>query len=115
MGEEFFGLNKASMTLVTLPAQDPPPFLGAHGLKIKIFWRAGFELGRCRKSAPLQVEEQLPPGLRALAHAVDQADQLLLAFRCRSDDQEQTLRLVFQSRKQARCRKRFDFKHASSQ
>src|SRR5436190_12863633 len=42
--------------------------------------------------------EQLPPGVRALAHAVDQADQLLLAFRCRTDDHEQTLRLVFQLR-----------------
>ena len=39
------------------------------------------ELGRHRKPTPLQVEKQLPPGLRTLAHAVDQADELLLAFR----------------------------------
>ena len=32
------------------------------------------ELGRHRESAPLQVEQQVLPGLRTLAHTVDQAD-----------------------------------------
>src|SRR5215203_6706839 len=30
--------------------------------------------------APPEVEQQLPPGLRALAHAIRQANKLLLAF-----------------------------------
>ena len=46
--------------------------------------------------APLQVEQQLLPGLRALAHAVDQADQLLVAFGGRADDDEQALRIVLE-------------------
>ena len=49
------------------------------------------ELGRRRKSAPLQVEEQFPPGLRTLAHTVDQADEFLLAFRRGADDDQQAL------------------------
>src|SRR5712671_2277380 len=50
------------------------------------------ELGRCRKSAPLQVEQQLPPGLRTLAYTVDQADQLFLALERGADDDQQALR-----------------------
>jgi hypothetical protein len=38
------------------------------------------ELGRPASPAPLQVEQQLFPGLRTLAHTVDQADQLLLVL-----------------------------------
>ena len=38
------------------------------------------ELGPNRKPAPLQVEEQLLPGLRTLAHTVDQSDEFLLAL-----------------------------------
>ena len=49
-----------------------------------------------RQPAPLQVEQQLAPGLRALAHPVDQADQLLPAFRRRADDDQQALRRVLQ-------------------
>jgi hypothetical protein len=49
------------------------------------------ELRRYRKPAPLQVEEQFPPGLGALAHAVNEADQLLLALRRGADDDQQAL------------------------
>jgi hypothetical protein len=52
------------------------------------------ELGRYRKPAPLQVEEQFPPGLGALAHAVDEADELFLALRRGADDNQQALGLV---------------------
>src|SRR5262249_24132300 len=55
------------------------------------------ELGRYRKPAPLQVEEQFPPGLGALAHAVDEADELLLALRRGPDDDEQALGFVVQA------------------
>jgi len=54
------------------------------------------ELGRHRKSAPLQVEQQLLPGLRTLAHAVDQTDQLLLALGRGADDEQQALRSVLE-------------------
>src|ERR1700740_3480908 len=54
------------------------------------------ELGRHRKSAPLQVEQQLFPGLRTLAHTVDQADQLLLALGRGTDDDQQALRSVLE-------------------
>jgi len=54
------------------------------------------QLRRHRKSAPLQIEQQLLPGLRALAHAVDQADQLLLALRRGADDDQQALRGVLE-------------------
>ena len=40
----------------------------------------------------LQVEEELLPGLGTLAHAVDQADQLLLALGRGADDDQQALR-----------------------
>jgi hypothetical protein len=33
-----------------------------------------------REPTPLQVEHQLPPGLGALAHAVDEADEFLLTL-----------------------------------
>ena len=46
--------------------------------------------------APPEVEQQVAPGLRALAHAVDQADQLLPAFRRRADDDEQALGVVLE-------------------
>src|SRR5271170_4425003 len=55
------------------------------------------EFGRYRKPAPLQVEEQFPPGLGALAHAVNEADELLLALRRGADDDQQALGLVLQS------------------
>jgi hypothetical protein len=51
---------------------------------------------RASAAAPLQVEEQLPPGLRTLAHAVDQADELLLALGRGSDDDQQALRGILE-------------------
>jgi len=39
------------------------------------------ELGRYRESAALQVEQQVLPGLRTLAHTVDQADRWLDRWR----------------------------------
>ena len=38
------------------------------------------EFGADRKPTPLEIEEQFPPGLSALAHAVDVADELLFAL-----------------------------------
>ena len=63
-GEAFFGLNNASMTLphtttffhcVTLPAQDPPPFLEAHSYKLKIFFGGRVPTATQRR-APTQHE-----------------------------------------------------------
>jgi hypothetical protein len=51
----------------------------------------GRELGAHREPATLPVEQELPPGLRALTHPVGQADQLLLAFRGSPDDDQQAL------------------------
>src|SRR3977135_2787574 len=42
------------------------------------------ELGTDHKPPSPQIEEHLLPGLRALADAVGQTDELLLAFRCRA-------------------------------
>src|SRR6266404_7322367 len=44
----------------------------------------------------LEVEEQLLPKSCALAHAVGEADQLLLALRCGANNDQQALRIVFQ-------------------
>jgi hypothetical protein len=54
------------------------------------------ELGTHGEPAPLEVEQQFAPGLRALAHAVDEADELLLAFGRGADDDQQALRGVFE-------------------
>src|SRR6266536_1267852 len=54
------------------------------------------EFGSHREPTPLQVEEELPPGLRTLAHAVDEADKLRLAFGRGADDDQQALRGVFE-------------------
>src|SRR6266498_4463415 len=54
------------------------------------------ELGPHREPAPLQVEEQFPPGLRALTHAVDEAEKLLLAFGRGADDDQQALRGILE-------------------
>src|SRR5271155_1329003 len=54
------------------------------------------EFGRNGQPTPLQVEEQLPPGLGALAHAVDEADELLLALGRGTNDDEQALGFVLQ-------------------
>jgi hypothetical protein len=55
------------------------------------------EFGADRKPTPLEVEEQFPPGLRALAHALDEADELLFALRRGADDDQQALRVVLQA------------------
>ena len=54
------------------------------------------ELGRHRKSAPLQVEEELPPRLCTLAHPVDEADEFLLTLGRGPDNDQQALRGVLQ-------------------
>src|SRR5207245_4787919 len=54
------------------------------------------ELGPHREPAPLQVEEEVPPGLRALAHAVDEADKLLLTFGRGAHDAQQALRGILE-------------------
>ena len=44
-----------------------------------------------REPAPLQIEEQLTPGLRALAHAIGEANKFLLALGRGADDDQQAL------------------------
>ena len=55
------------------------------------------EFGPDGQPAPPEVEQQLPPGLHALAHAIGQADELLLAFRRRADDHEKALGVRFEA------------------
>src|SRR6266545_1911400 len=43
------------------------------------------------------IEEQFPPRLRTLAHTVGEADKLLPALGCGSDDDQQALRGVFET------------------
>src|SRR3981081_1079008 len=50
------------------------------------------ELGSHRKLPPVEVEEELFPRLRALAHAVDEPDKFLFAFGRSADDHQQALR-----------------------
>ena len=55
------------------------------------------KLRRHRKPAPLEIEQQLSPRLGALAHAVDQADEFLLALRRRADDDQQALGVILEA------------------
>ena len=56
------------------------------------------EFGRDRQATSLlQIEQQLPPRLRALARAVGEAEQLLLALRRRADDHQDALRVVLKA------------------
>src|SRR4029453_9091438 len=55
------------------------------------------ELGANRQPTPLQIEEQFSPRLRTLAHTVGEADKLLAALGCGSDDDQQALRGVFET------------------
>src|ERR1700745_2338574 len=48
--------------------------------------------------APLQVEQQIAPVLRALAGAIGKADQFLAAFRRRADQHQDALLFVFEAR-----------------
>src|SRR5262245_16754698 len=54
------------------------------------------ELRVDRQTAPLEIEQQLLPGLRALPDAVGKPNQFLLAFGSGTDDHEQALRIVFE-------------------
>ena len=54
------------------------------------------ELRRHRQTAPLEIEEELLPGLRTFAHAIDQADKLLLALGRGTNDDQQALRVVLE-------------------
>src|SRR5271165_4095000 len=56
------------------------------------------KLRRRRQTAPLEIEQEVAPGLGALAHTVGKADQLLLALRRRADDYENALRLILKTR-----------------
>ena len=51
--------------------------------------------GDC-ETAPLEIEQQLLPGLHALADAVGKPNQFLLAFGGGTDDHEQALRIIFE-------------------
>src|SRR5208282_6507416 len=48
------------------------------------------------QTAPLEIEEEFSPGLRALADAVGKPDKFLLAVGGGADDHEQTLCVVFE-------------------
>ena len=52
------------------------------------------ELRRHGQTAPLEIEEELLPGLRAFADTVGKANEFLLAFGSGADDHKQTLRVV---------------------
>src|SRR5205807_4677211 len=63
------------------------------------------ELGANRQPTPLQIEEQFSPRLRTLAHTVGEADELLPALGCGSDDDQQALRGVFETGLHRECRR----------
>src|SRR6266851_5952692 len=54
------------------------------------------ELWPDRQTASLEIEQQLLPGLHALADAVGKSNEFLLAFSCGADNHEQTLRVIFE-------------------
>ena len=58
------------------------------------------DLGRNRQTPALQIEQQGAPVVSALARAVGEAEQLLLALRRGADDDQDALRLVLQTRLQ---------------
>ena len=55
------------------------------------------QLGRNVEPPPLQIEQQLAPVVCALAGTVGEPDQLLAAFRRRTDQNENALFLVFET------------------
>src|SRR5262249_4205667 len=55
------------------------------------------QLGANRQATPLQIEEQFPPRLRTFAYTVAEADKLLPALGCGSNDDQQALRAVFET------------------
>src|SRR5260221_13481871 len=54
------------------------------------------DLRRCCQAATLQIEQQITPRLGALTQAICEADEFLLAFRRRADDDQDTLRLFLE-------------------
>src|SRR5258708_4654632 len=54
------------------------------------------ELRHDRQTPPLEIEQQLLPGLRVLAVAVGKPAEFLLAFGWGADDDEQTLRIILE-------------------
>jgi hypothetical protein len=48
------------------------------------------------QTTPLEIQQPLLPGLRALANAVSKPNQFLLAIRSGADDHEQALRIIFE-------------------
>src|SRR5258706_10806897 len=55
------------------------------------------QLGRDDQTSVLQIEQQFTPILRTLACAVGEAEQLLLALRCRADYDQDALFDVFET------------------
>src|SRR5947208_10929869 len=53
--------------------------------------------GATVEPAPLQIEQQIAPIVRALAGAIGEADQFLAAFRRRADQHEDALLFVFEA------------------
>src|ERR1700730_1857876 len=53
--------------------------------------------GAMTRPSVLQIEQRLPPILGALARAVGESEQLLLALRCRADDDQEALLGVFKA------------------
>src|SRR5579872_6977925 len=47
--------------------------------------------------APLQIEQQISPVVRALAGAIGEADQFLTAFRRRTDQHQDALLFIFKT------------------
>src|SRR4029078_6902192 len=56
------------------------------------------KLRRHVEPAPLQLEQQIAPVLRALAGTIGEADHLLAAFRRRADQHQDALLFVFEAR-----------------
>src|SRR5712675_232792 len=65
-------------------------------LSMGLVVRRCFEPRRHVEPAPLQVEQQIAPVLRALAGAIGEADQFLAAFRRRADQHQDALLFVFE-------------------
>ena len=55
------------------------------------------EFGRDNQTSVPQIEQQFTPILRTLARTVGEAEQLLLALRCRADDDQDALFDVFKT------------------
>ena len=55
------------------------------------------QLGLYVEPAPLQIEQQGAPIVRTFPGAIGEPDQLFLAFRCRADDNENALLLIFEA------------------